>query len=86
MREQATPTPTPTQTGLAGDANANGLVDIVDALLVARYCAGMNPAGFHTELADVNCSHSIDITDALFIARYAAGLIDILPCEIARHP
>jgi hypothetical protein len=58
-----------------GDVNGSGTVDIVDALLIARYSAGLNPAGFVTENADVNTDGQITILDALLTARYSAGLI-----------
>lgn len=76
----AVPTPTPTPAGLKGDANGNGTVDIVDAMLIAQYTSGLNPAGFKSSNADVNCDNSININDALLVARYAAGLITRLGC------
>ncbi len=81
-----TPTPTPgTETptpnsGLKGDANGSGTIDIVDALLVAQYYVGLNPANFNTVVADVNCSGGIDIVDALVIAQFYVGLITVFPC------
>jgi lysophospholipase L1-like esterase len=71
------PTPVvPTPTAIVrGDANMNGTIDIVDALLVAQYYVGLNPAGFIVAAADTNCSGSVDIVDALLIAQYYVGLI-----------
>jgi hypothetical protein len=40
---RGTPTPSP---ALKGDANNSGGIDSVDALLIARYDVGLNPAGF----------------------------------------
>jgi hypothetical protein len=74
------PTPAPTQSGLKGDVNSNGTVDIVDALLIAQYYVGLNPANFNSANADVNCSQAIDIVDALLIAQYYVGLIASFPC------
>jgi hypothetical protein len=80
----ATPvdTPTPTETlaptpppGTLGDANGDGAIDIVDALIVAQYYVGLNPAGFNPDNADTNCDGSIDIVDALLIAQYYVGLM-----------
>jgi hypothetical protein len=68
-------TPAPTAGGLLGDANSSGAIDIVDALLVAQYYVGLNPANFNTANADVNASGSIDIVDALRIAQFYVGLI-----------
>ncbi|MBN2531824.1 MAG: dockerin type I repeat-containing protein [Spirochaetales bacterium] len=59
----------------AGDVNGSGEVDIIDALLIAQYYVGLNPANFHPENADVNCDGSINIIDALVIAQYYIGLI-----------
>jgi hypothetical protein len=82
-----TPDPTPVATtaptsvpGAKGDVNGNGAVDIVDALLIAQYYVGLNPAGFIAANADTNCSGSIDIVDALVVARYYVGLISGFPC------
>jgi hypothetical protein len=62
--------------GLTGDVNNNGVVDIVDALLVAQYYVGLNPSNFDQSKADANCNGTIDIVDALLIAQYYVGLID----------
>ncbi len=71
----AVPTATPTANGLLGDVNGSGTIDIVDALLVAQFYVGLNPANFNQALADVNASGTIDIVDALRIAQYYVGLI-----------
>ncbi len=77
----AIPTVTPTSVpGIKGDVNGSGVVDIVDALLVAQYYVGLNPANFNSALADVNCSGSIDIVDALLVAQRYVGLITGFPC------
>ncbi|MBN2532509.1 MAG: hypothetical protein JXB88_06430, partial [Spirochaetales bacterium] len=65
----------PGQTGTPGDVNGDGTVDIVDALLVAQYYVGLDPAGFIPGNADTNCDGNIDIVDALLIAQYYVGLI-----------
>jgi endoglucanase len=70
------PTPGATKTGiLLGDVNENGGIDIVDALLVAQYYVGLEPADFNPEAADVTKDGAIDIVDALRIAQYYVGLI-----------
>jgi arabinogalactan endo-1,4-beta-galactosidase len=66
---------------LTGDANNNGTVDIVDALLVAQYYVGLQPQGINTSVMDVNGDGSIDIVDALLIARYYVGLISSFPVD-----
>jgi hypothetical protein len=69
-------TAVPTQTtGILGDANGSGAIDIVDALLVAQYYVGLNPANFIVTNADVTKDGSIDIVDALRIAQCYVGLI-----------
>jgi hypothetical protein len=74
-------TPAPTiAPSLKGDANGNGTVDIVDALLIAQYYVGSNPIGFIAANADTNCSGGIDIVDALLVAQRYVGLIASFPC------
>jgi len=80
------PTPTPTRTvtsistttpaaGIKGDANNNGTVDIVDALMTAQYFVGLTPLNFNAANADADCNGSVTIVDALIIAQYYVGLI-----------
>ena len=78
----ATPVPTPTAvpTGtpacvLKGDVNRSGIVDIVDALIIAQAYVGLNPSGYNPACADVNCDGSITIVDALMVAQYYVELI-----------
>ena len=59
-----------------GDANSDGVVDIVDALLVAQNYVGLNPAGFNQSYGDVNCNGTVDIVDALLISQFYVGLIN----------
>jgi hypothetical protein len=70
-----TPTPMPTPTGLKGDVNGSGKVDINDALMIARYAAGLNPPNFNVTLGDVTGDGLVNVVDALQIARYVAGII-----------
>ena len=86
-RTAATPparTPTRTATpitttpgGTIGDVNSDGIVNIVDALMIAQYSVGLNPAGFNTGRADVNRDGTITIVDALMVAQYSVGLIQL---------
>jgi hypothetical protein len=63
----------------AGDVNNDTFIDIVDALLVARYYVGLNPSPFYSLYADVNGDTAVDILDALMIAQYYVGLIQEFP-------
>jgi len=67
-------------TQILGDVNNSGDVNIVDALLIAQYYVGLDPAGFIPSNADVDCSESINIVDALLVAQYYVGLIPELSC------
>ncbi len=60
---------------LCGDANGDTAVNIVDALLIARFDAGFNPTPFNATAADVNVPpDGASIVDALLVARFDAGL------------
>lgn len=68
-------------TGLCGDCNGDGMVNVLDALLAAQTGAGsaMPPAG-SSACCDVDTSTSVTILDALLVAQFAAGLPVILSC------
>ncbi|MBN2738194.1 MAG: hypothetical protein JXR70_14515 [Spirochaetales bacterium] len=69
-------------THASGDVNDDGVVNIVDALLIAQRYVNLPVSGiFIEEKADVNCSQKIDIVDALLVAQYYVGLIDEFSCE-----
>ncbi len=61
-----------------GDVNNDGVVDIIDALLVAQYYVGV-PVIIDLSVADVNLDNSVNIVDALIIAQYYVGEIPSLP-------
>ncbi len=69
-----------------GDVNHSGGIDIVDALVVAQFYVGLNPANYNAGEADVNCSGGTDIVDALVIAQYYVGLIGQFPCSVTAAP
>jgi predicted esterase len=69
-----------------GDVNSSGLTDVLDALFIARVCAGLIPATYNASCADVNCSGTVDITDALLVAKLSAGLIASFPCPTTPTP
>ena len=67
--------------GLLGDVDNSGLVDIVDALLLAMYSANPSivmPNGGDISLGDVNQDGTTDFTDAWLIARYSLDPSDPL--------
>jgi len=59
-----------------GDVNSDGDVNIIDALMVAQYYVGLDPANINSANGDVNCDGSISILDALAIAQFYVGLIN----------
>ena len=78
--ETSTPTPTRTISPARGDVNGDSTINIVDALMIAQYYVGLNPAGFIAGNADVNCDGNINIVDALMVAQYYVGLITNFSC------
>jgi len=62
-----------------GDVNSSNGINIVDALLIAQFYVGLDPADFDEAAADVNADGKINIVDALLIAQYYVGLISELP-------
>ncbi|MBN2737163.1 MAG: metallophosphoesterase [Spirochaetales bacterium] len=63
-----------------GDVNHDKKINIIDALLVARYYVGLSSEDLYPDLADVDCDGKVNIVDALNIARFYVGLIDAF-CE-----
>ncbi|MBN1214438.1 MAG: hypothetical protein JXA99_03245, partial [Candidatus Lokiarchaeota archaeon] len=60
-----------------GDVNHDGVLNIVDSLLVAQYYVGLNPSPFYVKEADVDYNGNIDIIDALMIAQAYVGLNEL---------
>jgi hypothetical protein len=69
--------------GELGDANADGALSIVDALVVAQYYVGLDNLPVVEENCDVDANGAINIIDALLIAQYFVGLISSFPAEAA---
>jgi parallel beta-helix repeat protein len=73
-----TPTPsssvTPTPTGVLGDADCSGTVDMNDVLAALSDFAGVEPGADCQDNADADCDGDVDPLDALRIARYAADV------------
>ena len=62
------------QGGVLGDVNADGWVNIVDALIVATYSVDPSiavPNGGDIALGDVNADGQVNVVDALLIATYS---------------
>jgi len=64
---------------ILGDFNNDGVVNIIDALLLAQWYVGLEPFGVDPICGDVDNSGSINIADALLIAQYYVGLIATFP-------
>ena len=57
---------------IPGDANDDGFVDIVDAMMVLRYDSGWG-VNINKSNSDVNGDGAVDIIDAMMILRYDSG-------------
>ena len=60
-------------TRIAGDANANGKLELQDAAIITRYLAGGWGVTIDESAADVNADHQVDLKDVVLIRRYFAG-------------
>jgi hypothetical protein len=59
-----------------GDVNNDSVVNIVDALAIARYLVNLPPPpAIDVTLADVDKNGTVSIMDAMHIARYSVGLV-----------
>ena len=66
--------------GILGDANCDGEVDNIDAMLIARYDVGLTAANkIHLEACDVNGDGAVDNIDAMLVARYDVGFTSKYP-------
>ncbi|HEY5955203.1 MAG TPA: dockerin type I domain-containing protein, partial [Polyangiaceae bacterium] len=62
---------------LLGDADCSGAIDIVDALIVARYAKQMAVQTISAEAGDVNCDGCLTEEDANRISEY--GVVSYTP-------
>jgi hypothetical protein len=78
-----TPTPRPAPTGRAcGDADGNGIVDVIDAANVLRAAVGLASAcALAPAACDVDAGGAIDVIDAANVLRAAVALPAQLGCE-----
>ena len=58
---------------LAGDANCDGTVNVVDIITIANYIMGQNPEPFCFENADVNQDDAITVMDIIGTANIIMG-------------
>jgi hypothetical protein len=66
-----------------GDANGDGSVDSVDALLVLWFDVRILPFVPYREVADVNGNGLVNAVDAALILQFDAGLLPALPRSLA---
>jgi len=77
----STPRPKVAEGGILGDVDGNGVVDIVDALIVAMYSVYPSidlPSNANISLGDVNYDGQIDFIDAYLIGTYSVDPSDPL--------
>lgn len=62
-----------------GDADANGVVDLMDATAIQRHLANMNPSVEKAILmvGDTDSSGELEVNDATHIQRYLTTMIDV---------
>jgi chitodextrinase len=70
-----------------GDVNRDGVIDLADIVLIARFLTGSEVLDTSQQTrADVDNDGDIDLFDIIKIARFLAGLIDSLALETATQP
>ena len=69
-----------------GDVNSDGIITIIDALMIAQKSVGLNPQPFDASAADVNGDNRITILDALQVAQFYVGIINELSGCINNEP
>lgn len=63
-----------------GDANGDGTVNYLDAMLIAQYYVGDIPEdALHLSASDVNKDGTVNYLDAMMVAQYYVGDIDAFP-------
>lgn len=58
---------------LCGDVNADGTVDVSDAVYIISYIFAGGPAPLPLEAGDVNNDQAVDISDAVYLIQYIFG-------------
>lgn len=83
MTNTADSTTDPVVSGLPGDADENGKVEILDVVLMNRVYVGVDTVtkqGFQN--ADVDMDYKITLSDSMNVLRYLVHLIDQLPIDV----
>ncbi len=58
---------------IQGDANCDGIVNILDLVSVVNYVVGLNPSPFCFENADINADGKVNVLDAVGIVNIILG-------------
>ena len=67
---------------LMGDANGDGVVNYLDAMLIAQYYVGdISADELNLEAADVNGDGIVNYLDAMMVAQFYVGDIDSFPAD-----
>ncbi len=67
---------------LMGDANGDGVVNYLDAMLIAQYYVGaISDEDLNLNAADVNGDGVINYLDAMMVAQFYVGYIDSFPAK-----
>lgn len=62
---------------VTGDVNGDGIINYLDAMLIAQYYVGdIGEAGLNLDAADVNGDGTVNYLDAMMVAQYYVGSID----------
>ncbi|HRZ21646.1 MAG TPA: dockerin type I repeat-containing protein, partial [Bacteroidales bacterium] len=51
---------------LYGDANDDGVINVLDIIAVVNYISGLNPDPFNFEAADMNNDGNVNVLDIIF--------------------
>ncbi|NMC43994.1 MAG: hypothetical protein GYA46_08740, partial [candidate division Zixibacteria bacterium] len=55
---------------LTGDANADQVIDVGDAVYIVNYVFKGGPPPLRPAAADVNCDNRVNVGDAVYIVHY----------------
>ncbi|MBR2152799.1 MAG: hypothetical protein IJ944_05920 [Clostridia bacterium] len=67
-------------TGVPGDANGDGFVNAMDAMLISQYYVGLD-VEIDIAVSDVNGDGNVNAMDAMLISQFYVGLIDRFPAQ-----